>query len=61
MCKHSEINNLVGTYLFSKVIKCLEQTFENKSIAKDHGVQSKLTEYKIFVLKHANRDITREG
>ena len=30
--------------------KCLEQTFENKSIAKDHRGQNKLTEYKTFGL-----------
>ena len=35
------------------------KTFKNKSIARDHPLENKLTEYKIFVLKHANGNITR--
>ena len=30
--------------MFSKVTESLQQNFENKSIAKDHRVQNKLTE-----------------
>ena len=37
-----------------KVIKCLEQTFENKSIAKDYQISNKWTDYKIFELKYGN-------
>ena len=46
-------------YVFSKVIECLEQNIENKLITKDHGGQNKWTEYKIFILKYAHRNITR--
>ena len=37
-----------------KVIKCLKQTFKNKSIAKDYQISNKWTDYKIFELKYGN-------
>ena len=47
-------------YVFPKVIECLEQNIRKKSVAKDHQVQVKWTEYKIFELKSelANVNIT---
>ena len=36
----------------SKVIECLEKTFENKLIVKDHQRPSKWADYKIFELKY---------
>ena len=38
----------------SKVIECLEQTFANKSIAKEHQIPNKWTDCKIFELKYGN-------
>ena len=47
-------NQQLSEYMFSKVIKCLEKTFESKSIAKDHQILKKWTEYTIFHLKYGN-------
>ena len=44
-------NRQLNKYV-SKVIECLEQKFENKSIAKDHQILNIWTDYKIFELKH---------
>ena len=44
--------------MLSKLIKFLEQTFENKSITRDHRIQNKWTEYKIFELKSGNRKLS---
>ena len=52
VCQHSEIDNFRIKLVWNKI-------FQNKSIAKDHWVRNKLTEYKIFVLKNPNRVITR--
>ena len=52
-------NEQLSRYVISKVIECLEQNIQNKSIAKDHRVQNKLTGCKIFVLKYVNRNIIR--
>ena len=49
---------LVGT-CFQKQSNVWNKTFENKSVAKDHQVHNKLTEYKVFVLKYEDRDIIR--
>ena len=34
------------------------KTFETKSIIKDHQIQNKWTEYKIFELKYGNRKLS---
>ena len=52
MCQHSEIDNLVGTC--QKQSNVWNKTFENKSIAKDHQIPNKWTDYKIFELKYGN-------
>ena len=41
----------------SKVIECLEQTFANKSIAKEHQIPNKWTDCKIFELKYGNTEL----
>ena len=46
-------NRQLNKYV-SKVIECLEQKFENKSIAKDHQILNIWTDYKIFELKHGD-------
>ena len=38
----------------SKVIECLEQTFENKLIANNHQIPNTWTDYKIFEFKYGN-------
>ena len=35
----------------------MEQTFENKSITKEHRIQNKWTDYKIFELKFENNKL----
>ena len=35
----------------------MEQTFENKSITKEHRIQNKWTDYKIFELKFGNNKL----
>ena len=47
-------NQQLSRYVFSKVIEYLEQTFENKSIAKDLSMPNKWTEYEIFEFKYGN-------
>ena len=42
-------------------IEYLEQNIRNKAIAKDHRMQNKLTECKIFELKYAGRNLTTYG
>ena len=46
-------NQQLSRYM-SKVIECLEQNIRNKSIAKDHQIPNKWTDYKIFELKYGN-------
>ena len=46
-------NRQLSRYV-SKVIECLEQTFENKLIAKDHQIANTWTDYKIFEFKYGN-------
>ena len=53
-------NQELSRYVCSKVLECLEQNIWKQIDAKDHSVQNKLTEYKMFVFKYANRDITRQ-
>ena len=53
-------NQQLTSYVFSKVIERLGKKHLNKSIAKDHRVQNKWTEYKIFELKYANRNKTKQ-
>ena len=53
-------NQQLIRYALSKVIKSLEQsTWKQISIAKEHRVQNKWTEYKLFELKYANTNIMR--
>ena len=51
-------HNVVGT-CFQKQLIVWNKTFESKSITKDHRVQNKWTEYKIFEMKYANRNTTK--
>ena len=47
-------NQQLIRYVFSRVIECLEQKFQNKLIAKDHRIPDKWSEYRIFILKCRN-------
>ena len=47
-------NQQLSRYVFSKVSNVWNKTFENKSIAKDHRIPNKWTDYKIFELKHGH-------
>ena len=49
-------NQQLSRYVFLSNI--WNKTFENKAIAKDHRMQSKLTECKISELKYADRNLT---
>ena len=46
-------NRQLNRYV-SKVIECLKQNIRKKSIAKDHQIPNKWTDYKIFKLKYGN-------
>ena len=53
-------NQQRSRYVFSKVIQCLEKNIQkHKVIAKDYRVQNSWAEYKIFILKYVNRNVTR--
>ena len=47
-------NQQLISYVFSKVIECLEQTIRKQIDSKDHWLPNKWTEYKIFKLKYGN-------
>ena len=53
-------NQQLRKCMFWKVIEWLEQNIR-KQIEKNHSVQNKWTEYKIFNLKYENKNITKWG